>query len=57
MYAALFWAFGLYRGMWRFASLPDLQRILLAVGIGALAVPALCSSLMRLGESVPRSAY
>ena len=32
---------GLYRGLWRFASLPDLQRIVLAVGIGALAVPAL----------------
>jgi len=31
--------FGLYRGMWRFASLPDLKRILLAVGLAALAVP------------------
>jgi FlaA1/EpsC-like NDP-sugar epimerase len=56
VYAILFWAFGLYRGLWRFASLPDLQRILLAVGIGALAVPALFV-LMRLGLSVPRSTY
>ena len=55
-YAALFWIFGLYRGIWRFASLPDLRRILLAVGIGALAVPALFV-LMRLGISVPRSTY
>jgi len=37
---ASFWLFGLYRGMWRFASLPDLKRILLAVGLAALAVPA-----------------
>jgi len=36
---ASFWLFGLYRGMWRFASLPDLKRIVLAVGLGALAVP------------------
>ncbi len=28
MYAALFWVLGLYRGLWRYASLPDLQRIL-----------------------------
>ena len=35
-----FLLFGLYRGMWRFASLPDLKRIMLAVGVGALAVPA-----------------
>ena len=40
---ALFWIFGLYRGIWRFASLPDLQRILLAVAVGALAVPRCCS--------------
>jgi FlaA1/EpsC-like NDP-sugar epimerase len=35
-----FLLFGLYRGMWRFASLPDLKRILLAVGLSALAVPS-----------------
>jgi len=56
VYAVLFWILGLYRGLWRFASLPDLQRILLAVGIGALAIPALFA-LMRAGVSVPRSAY
>lgn len=31
--------FGLYAGMWRFASLPDLKRILVAVGLGALVTP------------------
>ena len=56
VYAVLFWTFGLYRGIWRFASLSDLQRILLAVGIGALAVPALFV-LLRLGATVPRSTY
>src|SRR5215472_3811777 len=37
--AAIFLAFGLYRGLWRFASLPDLQRIMLAAGLGAVAIP------------------
>ncbi|NOT86290.1 MAG: polysaccharide biosynthesis protein [Methylococcaceae bacterium] len=30
----IFWLFGLYRGVWRFSSLPDLFRILKAVLIG-----------------------
>lgn len=52
LYAALFFASGLYRGIWRFASLPDLQRIILAVTAGALAVPAV---LFMLQIAVPRS--
>jgi len=56
VYAVVFWALGLYRGLWRFASLPDLQRILAAVGIGALAVPALLA-LLRAGTHVPRSVF
>ena len=56
VYAAVFLLLGLYRGLWRYASLPDLQRIFLAVGIGALAVPAVLS-FFRLGYPVPRSAY
>jgi len=56
VHAAIFWTLGLYRGMWRYASLPDLQRILMAVGIAAAAVPALFA-LMRFGDPVPRSAY
>ena len=36
---AIFVAFGLYRGLWRFASLLDLQRIVLAAGVGALLIP------------------
>src|SRR5579864_4841679 len=37
-YAAMFRIFGLYRGMWVFASLPDLMRISKSVAAGALVV-------------------
>jgi FlaA1/EpsC-like NDP-sugar epimerase len=56
VHAVVFRAAGLYRGLWRFASLPDLRRILLATGVGALAVPALFA-LLRIGAPVPRSVY
>jgi len=52
--AALFWYFGLYRGVWRFASLPDLKRILKAVGVAAVAT-ALALILFRVEAVVPRS--
>ena len=54
IHAAAFWALGLYRGLWRFASLPDLKRILIAVGIATLAVPALFG-MARIGFPVPRT--
>ncbi|CAM3875976.1 polysaccharide biosynthesis protein [Castellaniella denitrificans] len=38
--AACRWA-GLYRGMWSFASLPDLRRLIRAVGVSVIAVLAL----------------
>ena len=50
--AALFLGFGLYRGIWRFASLPDLKRIVGAVAVAAVAVPAL---FLMLRVMVPRS--
>jgi FlaA1/EpsC-like NDP-sugar epimerase len=56
VYAAVFLALGLYRGLWRYASLPDLQRILVAVGVAGLAVPALLT-FMRWGTGVPRTVY
>ena len=56
LHAVLFWMFGLYRGIWRYASLPDLQRILVACVIGALALPTLLV-LLRSSDPVPRSAY
>jgi FlaA1/EpsC-like NDP-sugar epimerase len=56
IHVAVFLALGLYRGLWRYASLPDLQRILLAVGLAALAVPA-ALAFLRIGIPVPRTAY
>ncbi len=50
--AAIFWRFGLYRGIWRYASIPDLQRIVLAVAVAALALPAL---ILMLQIAIPRS--
>jgi FlaA1/EpsC-like NDP-sugar epimerase len=52
--AGIFLAFGLYRGLWRFASLPDLQRIVLAAGLGAVAIP-LVLVMLQLTSVVPRS--
>ncbi len=52
--AVVFWRFGLYRGIWRFASLPDLKRIVIAVWLAALLVP-LVLVLFRVSAVVPRS--
>jgi FlaA1/EpsC-like NDP-sugar epimerase len=54
--ALVFWALGLYRGLWRYASLPDLRRIAVAVGVAGLAVPTLFA-LLRTGSPIPRSVY
>ncbi|ADJ28946.1 polysaccharide biosynthesis protein [Nitrosococcus watsonii] len=45
---------GLYRGLWRFASIPDLLNIIRAVGYGALLV-ALTLFLINRLNGVPRS--
>src|SRR5690606_15735899 len=39
--AVFFIGFGLYRGVWRFASIPDLRRIITTVFISAVAAGAL----------------
>jgi FlaA1/EpsC-like NDP-sugar epimerase len=49
-----FWHFALYRGVWRFASIPDLIRILKAVFLGTLVVILVGTVLFRL-VNVPRS--
>lgn len=49
-----FLMFGLYRGVWRFASLPDLLRIGQAVILGVLTSSAILFLLMRL-DGIPRS--
>ena len=52
--AVIFWRFGLYRGLWRFASLTDLQRIVGAVGLAGILVP-LMLVMFRVQAIVPRS--
>ncbi|HEY5804500.1 MAG TPA: nucleoside-diphosphate sugar epimerase/dehydratase [Lysobacter sp.] len=50
----VFWRVGLYRGLWRFASVPDLWNILKAALLGLLAVALGLVLYNRLG-SVPRA--
>ena len=51
---AVFWRFGLYRGIWRYASLPDLRRIVLAVLLAAAIIPFVLW-MLRSHLIVPRS--
>ncbi|MFA6970090.1 MAG: nucleoside-diphosphate sugar epimerase/dehydratase [Gallionella sp.] len=51
---AIFWKFGLYRGIWRYASLNDLRRIVLAVLLAALVIPFMLW-MLRSNFVVPRS--
>ncbi|UCE88812.1 MAG: polysaccharide biosynthesis protein [Pseudomonadota bacterium] len=50
----VFWYFGLYRGVWRFASIPDLMRIVKAVVVGTLCSVVILFVWTRL-EGLPRS--
>lgn len=52
--ALAFWATGLYRGLWRYASLRDIRQIALAAGLATLAIP-LVTLAGRLDIVVPRS--
>ncbi len=52
--ALSYWYFGLYRGIWRFASMPDLKRILQSVFIGALVSYFILFIWLRL-DGIPRS--
>jgi len=52
--ATIFLALGLYRGLWRFASIVDLQRIVLAAALGAVLVPVVLV-MLQLQAVVPRS--
>ncbi len=54
IHAAAFLWFGLYRGLWHYASLPDLRRILLAVLTSAAAVPLILFMLQILA-GIPRT--
>ena len=50
------WYMGLYRGVWRFASLPDLLRILKATALG-ISLGAVAILLLTRMENVPRSVF
>ncbi len=50
----IFWITGLYKGLWRFASLPDLWNILRAAVLGALAIAVTLFVYNRLA-TVPRT--
>jgi FlaA1/EpsC-like NDP-sugar epimerase len=54
VYAVVFRFFGLYRGIWRFASLPDLIRIVKAVLLGALIINLSAFIFFRL-QDTPRT--
>ena len=54
--SAAFWYFGLYRGVWRFASVPDLMRILKAIATGVLVSAAVIFVWTRM-QDVPRSIF
>src|SRR6201999_2170814 len=54
VYGVMFRIFGLYRGMWVFASLPDLMRISKAIMSGAL-IAMVASAMVQPMPIVPRS--
>jgi FlaA1/EpsC-like NDP-sugar epimerase len=51
---AIFWGMGLYRGVWRYASVADLRRILLALVLAAALAPFVLW-MLGLNAGVPRS--
>jgi len=51
---SVFLTFGLYRGVWRFASVSDLKRIFLAVGFSAVLLTALFF-MVKTDVVIPRS--
>ena len=54
--AGIFWKLGLYRGIWRYASLHDLKTIMFAVTIAALCAPMVVL-LLGIHANVPRSVF
>lgn len=53
---AVYWGFGLYRGIWRFASMPDLLRIIKAAIVGILLISVSLFLINRL-DYIPRSVF
>ncbi|MCL2346268.1 MAG: polysaccharide biosynthesis protein [Desulfobulbus sp.] len=53
LFAMVFYLFGLYRGLWRFASISDLHRLITAIGAGALTTTAVI--VLFTVQNIPRS--
>ena len=53
LYAVIYLKFGLYRGIWRYASMGDLRRLLIAVGLGAVATAGVVYMIQ--APVIPRS--
>ncbi|MGQ0443259.1 MAG: polysaccharide biosynthesis protein [Methylophilaceae bacterium] len=51
---SMFFMFGLYQGIWRFASIPDFKRILKAVVLGILLI-SVCYLMLQPFGVIPRS--
>lgn len=51
-----FWFFGLYRGIWRFASMPDLVRIIKAIVVGTTLTAVAIFFATRM-NGIPRSIF
>ncbi len=51
---AMFWSFGLYRGVWRFASVPDLIRII-KVALAGVLLSSLSLFVINRLDAIPRS--
>ncbi|MEX0827967.1 MAG: nucleoside-diphosphate sugar epimerase/dehydratase [Haliea sp.] len=50
----IFWYFGLYRGLWRFASIPDLWNVIKVAFLGALSISLVLFIQLRM-QGIPRS--
>ena len=56
VYGAVFWAMGQHRGIWRYAGVLELRRIVIAVSLGGVAV-ALVLMWQRVGAAVSGSVF
>jgi len=54
LHGLIFWRFGLYQGVWRYASVPDLRRIFFAVVTVAISIPLLFF-MLRTPYVIPRT--
>jgi FlaA1/EpsC-like NDP-sugar epimerase len=56
LYSTFYLAFGLYRGIWRYASMDDLRRLLVAIALGSVTAAAF-ALLFNMSHGIPRSVF